>query len=63
MIGAGANPDPMAFYRNEVIRVPGALMEVANGCTDFEVMERELLREIIDGAPSMRRVDASDDRF
>ena len=53
LVIAGANPDPVAFYRNEVIRGPGAFMEVANGFTDFEAaMKRKLLREIVGGALS-----------
>lgn len=53
LVIAGADPDPVAFYRNEVIRGPGAFMEVANGFVDFEAaMRRKLLREIVGGALS-----------
>ena len=56
LVIAGANPDPVAFYRNEVLYGPGAFMEVANGFIDFErAMKRKLLREIVGGALSYRR--------
>ena len=55
LVIAGATPDPVSFYRNEVIYGPGAFMEVANGFRDFEAaMKRKLLREIVGGALSMR---------
>lgn len=51
LVIAGASPDPVAFYRNEVIHGPGAFIEVAESFADFEVaMKRKLLREIMGGA-------------
>ena len=48
---AGADPDPVAFYRKEVIHGPGAFVEVASGFDSFEAaMKRKLLREIMGGA-------------
>lgn len=53
LVIAGATPDPVAFYRNEVLYGPGAFVEVANGFADFEAaMKRKLLREIIGSALS-----------
>jgi hypothetical protein len=53
LVIAGADPDPVAYYRNEVLFGPGAFMEVANGFADFEAaMKRKLLREIVGGALS-----------
>ncbi|WP_205470693.1 DUF1194 domain-containing protein [Breoghania sp. L-A4] len=44
---AGAVPDPVAYYRDKVIRGPGAFVEVANDFADYTVaMKRKLLREI-----------------
>lgn len=55
LVIAGATPDPVSFFRREVIRGPGAFIEVANGFRDFEAaMKRKLLREIIGGAFSMQ---------
>ncbi|MEM5470194.1 DUF1194 domain-containing protein [Hoeflea sp. AS60] len=43
----GADPDPVAYYRAEVIRGPGAFVVVADDFTDYEnAMKRKLLREI-----------------
>lgn len=53
LVIAGASPDPVAFYRDEVLFGPGAFMEVAGGFDDFEAaMKRKLLREIVGGALS-----------
>jgi hypothetical protein len=39
--------DPMAFYRDQVIRGPGAFIEAANGFEDYEnAMRRKLIREV-----------------
>lgn len=51
LVIAGASPDPVAFYREEVLYGPGAFLEVADGFADFEAaMKRKLLREIMGGA-------------
>lgn len=43
----GADPDPVAYYRAEVIHGPGAFVMVASGFDDYETaMKRKLLREI-----------------
>jgi Ca-activated chloride channel family protein len=43
----GADPDPVAYYRAEVIRGPGAFVMVASDFVDYETaMKRKLLREI-----------------
>ena len=43
----GASPDPVAYYRAEVIHGPGAFVEVARDFRDYEAaMKRKLLREI-----------------
>jgi Ca-activated chloride channel homolog len=47
MVIAGEKPDPVAYYRAEVIHGPGAFVEVAAGFEDYEAaMKRKLLREI-----------------
>ncbi|MEP0408190.1 MAG: DUF1194 domain-containing protein [Roseibium sp.] len=44
---AGADPDPVAYYRDKVIRGPGAFVEVAKGFANYRAaMKRKLLREI-----------------
>ncbi|WP_246541335.1 DUF1194 domain-containing protein [Roseibium polysiphoniae] len=44
---AGADPDPVAYYRDKVIRGPGAFVEVAKGFGNYRAaMKRKLLREI-----------------
>lgn len=43
----GADPDPLAFYRDHVIAGPGAFLEVAHRFEDYpEAILRKLLREI-----------------
>ena len=43
----GADPDPVAYYRAEVIHGPGAFVEIAADFDDYEAaMKRKLLREI-----------------
>lgn len=43
----GADPDPLTYYRTEVIFGPGAFVEIADDYTDFRrAMVRKLLREI-----------------
>ncbi|WP_209015181.1 DUF1194 domain-containing protein [Roseibium limicola] len=45
---AGADPDPIAYYQQEVVRGAGAFVEVANGFDDYtRAMKRKLLREIL----------------
>lgn len=47
LVIAGADPDPVAYYRNEVLHGPGAFIEVAADFSDYrEAMRRKLLREI-----------------
>ena len=44
---AGDDPDPVDYYRQEVIRGPGAFVEVAQGFDDYaRAMKRKLIREI-----------------
>jgi hypothetical protein len=43
----GADADVLAYYEQEVIRGPGAFIEIAGNYEDFErAMQRKLLREI-----------------
>jgi hypothetical protein len=43
----GDRPDPVRYYRDRVIRGPGAFVEVARGFGDYaRAMKRKLLREI-----------------
>jgi len=43
----GAKPDPVAYYRANVIRGPGSFVEVASGFDDYaDAMKRKLLREV-----------------
>lgn len=43
----GADPDPLTYYRTEVIFGPGAFVETAENYADFRrAMTRKLLREI-----------------
>lgn len=43
----GADPDPVAYYRAEVLHGPGAFVEIATDFGDYETaMKRKLLREI-----------------
>lgn len=43
----GEKPDPVAYYRAEVIHGPGAFVEIARDFSDYEAaMKRKLLREI-----------------
>lgn len=51
--------DPMAFYRDQVIRGAGAFVEAANGFEDYEnAMRRKLIREvtplIMGGTPTIQ---------
>lgn len=61
LVIGGAEPDPVAHYRDEVITGPGAfLVEARNGFEDYPALIRgKLLRElapqIIIGAPADRR--------
>ena len=43
----GEYPDPVIYYREQVIRGPGAFIEIARDFSDYEdAMRRKLLREI-----------------
>jgi len=43
----GEYPDPVIYYREQVIRGPGAFVEIARDFADYqEAMRRKLLREI-----------------
>ncbi|MCI5077483.1 MAG: DUF1194 domain-containing protein [Oricola sp.] len=47
LVIAGERPDPVAYYREQVIRGPGSFVEVARDFDDYEAaMKRKLLREI-----------------
>ncbi len=47
LVVAGAIPDPVDYFRNEVLFGPGAFLEVAADFADYEnAMRRKLLREI-----------------
>jgi hypothetical protein len=47
LVITGEKPDPVEYYREEVIRGPGAFVEVARDFSDYEAaMKRKLLREI-----------------
>lgn len=51
LVIAGADPDPVGYYRSVVIRGPGAFVEVARDFADYEAaMKRKLLREILGNA-------------
>ena len=57
----GADPDPVAYYRSEVIHGPGAFVVVASDFSDYEAaMKRKLLREI-NGASMARAIEYSPD--
>lgn len=44
----GADPDPEAFYREQVIHGPGSFVEIADGYEDYaEAMRRKLIREVL----------------
>lgn len=50
----GELPDPVRYYRERVIRGPGAFVEVARDFSDYEeAMRRKLLREINGAALSL----------
>lgn len=50
----GADPDPVAYFREKVINGPGAFVEVAENFADYEAaMRRKLLREINGAALSL----------
>lgn len=47
LVIAGARPDPVEFYRREVIRGAGAFVEVTESFDDYaRAMTRKLLREL-----------------
>ncbi|MBZ0164071.1 MAG: DUF1194 domain-containing protein [Notoacmeibacter sp.] len=51
LVIAGADPDPVGYYRSVVIRGSGAFVEVARDFADYEAaMKRKLLREIMGNA-------------
>ncbi len=46
----GSDPDPVGFYRTEVLHGPGAFLEIAEDYGDYaRAMRRKLLREIAGG--------------
>ena len=56
LVIAGATPDPVAYFRENVIYGPGAFVEVADGFEDYATaMKRKLLREINGSALSFAR--------
>ncbi|MTH96070.1 DUF1194 domain-containing protein [Roseibium sp. RKSG952] len=53
LVITGAQPSPVGYYRNRVIRGTGAFVEVAHGFEDYHrAMKRKLIREITFGALS-----------
>lgn len=47
LVITGEQPDPVAYYLAEVLRGPGAFLEIADGYEDYaRAMRRKLLREI-----------------
>lgn len=47
LVIAGAQPDPIAFYRKNVIRGEGAFVEIADGFDDYaRAIRNKLLREL-----------------
>ena len=51
----GSDPDPEAFYREEVAKGAGSFVEVAYGYQDYaEAMKRKLIREISGASLAMR---------
>ena len=59
LVIAGADPDPVSFYRREVKRGPGSFVEVATSFGDYEAaMKRKLIREILGGALSEAKMDS-----
>ncbi len=58
LVIAGANPDPVRYYAEQVVRGPGAFMIVADGFKDFEeAMLRKLMREL---APAVAMLDTGE---
>lgn len=56
LVITGAEPDPVAYFRENVIYGPGAFVEIANNFTDYEdAMKRKLLREVNGSALSLVR--------
>ncbi len=54
LVIAGAQPEPVPYFKQEVIFGPGAFVEVAADFTDYErAMKRKLLREINGSALSL----------
>jgi len=51
LVVKGADPDPEAYYRTQVMHGPGAFVEIAADYGDYaRAMRRKLLREILGGA-------------
>ena len=47
VVGGTLKPDLVAYYRAEVLRGPGAFVEIAEDYADFaRAMRRKLLREV-----------------
>lgn len=58
LVIAGARPEPVPYFKREVIFGPGAFVEVAAGFADYErAMKRKLLREINGSALSLLSED------
>lgn len=56
LVISGARPEPVPYFKKEVIYGPGAFVEVARGFDDYErAMKRKLLREINGSALSLLR--------
>ena len=55
LVVAGARPDPIPYFLNEVIRGPLAFVEITDGYDDYaKAMKRKLLREL---APNLSQLD------
>ena len=55
LVVAGARPDPVAYFRTQVIRGPFAFVEITDSYADYaRAMKRKLLREL---APSVSRLE------
>ncbi|MEM8541989.1 MAG: DUF1194 domain-containing protein [Pseudomonadota bacterium] len=58
LVIAGARPDPVPYFKSDVIFGPGAFVEVAADFADYErAMKRKLLREINGSALSLLNVE------
>ena len=55
LVVAGARPDPVAYYQNQVIQGPLAFVEVTDSYDDYaRAMKRKLLRELAPNLASLK---------